>query len=490
MKRKSKNFNRLAMTLLAVIGIVVLNACANEDAAVAKSACDTAIDTLAPSVKLEAGTQSGNVTIAADAKVSLKGVYKVPNGSTLTIGAGATISACQSPFSTIIVERGGTINANGTSAKPVVFTSILSAGSRIPQAWGGLVIHGRSAVNASGSLNYNTDSEINTGAYGCGDTGFACTGQNNNDNSGTLTYVRVEFAGNEISAGKEFNGIFMAGVGNGTTMNHIQVHRGSDDGIEIFGGAVDLNNIIISNNQDDGFDVDEGWRGTARNVAVTVPTDGDQGIEYDGVGSEAARATNAKLSNFTILGTQNKSKEGAISVRASGQMYLANSYIAHFWGDNGVIAVASNSQSNSSATPTTGWGSSFDLALKSTFVECLYTDSAMATVYSTNDESQLACTANDPGACASRTAFATAFPDSGTSNNVVSNLNCGTAARIARQSTYSAVSHLKPASNITVGSFDNPPAAPNGTDLNAPAYVGAFTAADTWADTWTSFPAN
>jgi hypothetical protein len=269
-------------------------------------------------------------------------------------------------------------------------------------------------------------------------------------------------------------------------LDHIQTHRGSDDGIEIFGGTVDLSYIIISNNQDDGFDADEGWKGTARYVAVTVPTDGDQAIEYDGLGADATRASNGVLSNFTMVGSSGKTKEGAISIRASGGVRIYNSYLAHFWGDNGVIAVATNS---------TGNVANVDLAFASNFVECLYTASGHTGNYTDGQGDPIVCAANDPASCTNSTlTMAAAFPD-GSTNNDLTNLDCSTAARlahgaVANNTAWSTLAALKPGANITVTTHADPPAAPNGTDMAVATYVGAFTSSDTWADTWTSFPVN
>jgi len=439
---------------------------------------------------LESTYAGQNVVIAANATVTMQGSVKIPSGCSITIGSGATIKAVKSPFTTLIIKRGATITAIGTAAAPIVFTSNSAVAARLPSDWGGVVIHGAAPVNAVTGINTNTDSEIFTGPYG---------GDDSSSNSGTLQYVRIEFAGWEIATGKEFNGLFLAGVGKGTTLDHIQTHRGSDDGIEIFGGTVDLSYLVISNNQDDGFDADEGWKGTARYVAVAVPTDGDQAIEYDGLGADKTRASNGVLSNFTMVGTSGKSKEGAISIRASGGVRIYNSYLAHFWGDQGVIAVAGNSYNgnddSNAGTTTDGNLNNIDLAFASNFVECLYTASAHTGNYTDGASDSIVCAANDPASCAADAlTLAAAFPD-GSTNNDLTNLDCSAAAKlahgaVANNTAWSSVAALKPAANITVTTHADPPAAPNGTDLAVATYVGAFTSADTWADTWTSFPAN
>lgn len=527
MKMKKEIKMKPTKTLLAVgIAAVFAVSCAkSDDAAATSSAVSNPLCT--PTETIE-GIITANKTIAANACVAIRGKVEVNSGVTLTVGAGARVLASTSTLSYILVKRGGKIEAIGTAANPIIFTSGANVGSRSPSDWGGIVIHGKSATNNTASADYATDSEIFTGPYGCGDAGNACVGTlGNNDNSGTLQYVRVEFAGREISSGKEFNGIFLAGVGKGTTIDHVQVHRGSDDGIEIFGGAVDIRYALITNNQDDAFDVDEGWRGTAQYVVAAVPKDGDQGIEYDGIGADTSRATNVPLSNFTIVGSINKTVPGAISVRASGTMSLYNSYIAHFGNPNGIIAVAhnsvclgKNSATNNGTTDCTGGtvtpdsnyvGAAYNLRFESNFVECIFNEGAFNTAKNTLDS--LFCSGNQPAGCSASSfnnngtsgtnvALNTVgrFPDStGTGNNDTSGLNCA-APKLNRPAdnvlwgVTNGINELRPANAITVGTFTDPQIAPNGTNMGEPTYIGAFqNQTDNWGDAnmnWVSFPEN
>lgn len=491
---KKENLRMKPTKTMLALGIAAMFAvsCAKSgDAAAASSSSSNPVCT--PTETIE-GIITANKTIAANACVAIRGKVEVNSGVTLTVNAGARVLASTSTLSYILVKRGGIISAIGTDTNPVIFTSGGNVGSRNPSDWGGIVIHGKSATNNTASADYATDSEIFTGPYGCGDAGNACAGTiGNADNSGTLQYVRVEFAGREIASGKEFNGIFLAGVGSGTTIDHVQIHRGSDDGIEIFGGAVNVNYALITNNQDDAFDVDEGWRGTARYIVAAVPKDGDQGIEYDGIGADANRSTNAKLSNFTILGSFNKTIEGIISVRASGTMELDNSYIAHVWGANGVVAVAANSVTNAGNTPATNYGASFDLRFQSNVIECAFTNAAFTTAKTTADS--LFCTGNQPAGCTADT-LAGRFPD-GSTNNVTTNLACTTPS-LGRPSegvlwgATSGINEFRPTAAITA-TYADPAAAPNGTDMATATYIGAFqNQTDNWGTTmgWVSFPAN
>lgn len=514
---------KLIAVFFAAVAMIAVNCAKSEEAAAAVDQCAKVN---------EGGGMCGDITssktYAANSTISIRGAVKIKSGATLTIGAGSTIKADTSTLTYLLIERGATITAIGNAASPIVFTSGGSTGSRNPSDWGGVVIHGKSATNNTAALNYATDSEIFTGPYGCGESGNACAGTlGNNDSSGTLQYIRIEFAGREISAGKEFNGLFLAGVGKGTTIDHVQFHRGSDDGIEIFGGAVDIRYALITDNQDDGFDVDEGWRGTAQYVAVAVPKDGDQGIEYDGIGADASRATNVPLSNFTIVGSINKTVSGAISVRASGTMSLYNSYIAHFSGTQGVVAVADNSVclakntaatagtspvtcSGSAVTPDANFVGTYRLRFESNVMECMYTETTFTTAKTTldslfargnqpNGASASSFNANSASAAGTDMSTVGRFPTStGTGNNVVTNLGC-TTPKLSRPGdgvlwgVTTGINELRPTAAITA-TYTDPQAAPNATDMGIATFIGAFqTQTDHWGDlnmNWVSFPAN
>lgn len=508
----------IVSALLAVVSLLLLQ-CAKSDEKSDPSICEQVN---------AAGGLCGDITSnrsvgGAGQTINMYGAVKVKSGVTLTIQAGTTVKAETSTLTYLLVERGAMINAVGTATAPIVFTSGANPGSRSPSDWGGVVIHGKSATNNTAGLNYATDSEIFTGPYGCGESGNPCTGTpalSNDDNSGTLQYVRIEFAGREITSGKEFNGLFLAGVGNGTTIDHIQVHRGSDDGIEIFGGAVDIQYALITNNQDDQFDVDEGWRGAARFVVAASPYDGDQAIEYDGIGADVARGTNAVMTNFTMLGSVNKTIPGAISVRASGTASIYNSYIAYFHGTNGIIAVANNvvclaknegisgANCSGTVTPDTGFvGTNFNQRFESNVIECAFTGADLTTGAKTTLDSLFA-TGNQPNG-ASASTFNTnptntvasdrgRFNDStGTGNNVTTGLACGSPAlnRPAASTLWGATSGInefRPSSAITA-TYTDPQAAPNGTDYAAPTYIGAFqNTSDNWGTSmaWVAFPVN
>jgi hypothetical protein len=255
---------------------------------------------------------------------------------TLTIEAGTTVVGDSS--SALVVSRGAKLVASGTATEPIVFTSSLPVGQRgSPQGdWGGLVFLGRAVINTMGGEN-NAEGLVDEprNKYGGTDDTYDC---------GTLRYVRVEFAGRPLSANNELNGITLNACGSGTTIDYVQVHRGVDDGIELFGGTVNLKHLVITGSDDDGLDWDKGWTGKAQFViAAQIPGRGNRGIEADN------DATNADLMprsaptiyNVTLVGRNpdTAASEGpsqGIILRAGTAGRLFNVLVTNFT-DKGFI---------------------------------------------------------------------------------------------------------------------------------------------------------
>jgi hypothetical protein len=237
----------------------------------------------------------------------LRGAVFVRDGATLTIQPGTRVIGESWSVGTLIVSRGGRLIAVGTPTEPIVFTSDQPIGQRARGDWGGLIINGRATLNVPGG---QAAGEGDTGTYG---------GDDDNDNSGILRYVRVEFAGIEFSPDNELNGIAFQGVGRGTSVDYAQVHMNRDDAMEFFGGTVDVKHVVLSNAADDSFDWTQGWRGRAQFIAVTQRSDdADWGIEADNNGSNhnfLPRA-NPQIYNMTICGDPD-TNEGSESVRAA-----------------------------------------------------------------------------------------------------------------------------------------------------------------------------
>ncbi|HEX6240747.1 MAG TPA: hypothetical protein VFZ61_07635, partial [Polyangiales bacterium] len=186
----------------------------------------------------------------------LQNIVRINDGATLTIEAGTTVKAVQGKAppnyvepGALVVRRGGKIQAVGSATRPIVFTSTAEAGFKAPGQWGGLIVLGNATVNQGVA---SIEGIPSGGEYGGTDDG---------DSSGTLRFVRVEYAGFTLGTGKEINGLTLGGVGRGTQIDHVQVRRASDDCFEFFGGSVDAKYLACQGNEDDGFDFDFGYRG-------------------------------------------------------------------------------------------------------------------------------------------------------------------------------------------------------------------------------------
>lgn len=212
---------------------------------------------------------------------------------TLTIEPGVHVYGQTGTFANLVITRGSKIMAAGTADKPIVFSSD-DAGLSGAGEWGGLILHGFAPHNecAEGGTVCNIDSE--------GESGFA-GGYNANDNSGMLKYVVVAEGGYEFAPGNEINGISLVGVGAGTTMEYIQVEGNSDDGIEFYGGTVDLKYGVFTNNLDDSVDWDEGYQGNLQYIIVKQSPNGSgEAFEMDTQGTDLF-LSKPTLSNVTII---------------------------------------------------------------------------------------------------------------------------------------------------------------------------------------------
>ena len=212
------------------------------------------------------GSITEDVTLKSGQTYELTGAYTVEEGATLNIEPGVRIVAqYDDVVDYILVKQGAKINAVGTQSAPIVMTSEQEE----PGAWGGIHICGRAHTNAEGGQG---SSEIGGAAYG---------GNDDSDNSGTLRYVRVEYTGYAFDEEHEANGISFYGVGNGTTVDHCQAYKGSDDGFEFFGGAVNVSNMVVTDCSDDSFDWTEGWNGTATNLIAVQESEDVLGYDCD-----------------------------------------------------------------------------------------------------------------------------------------------------------------------------------------------------------------
>ncbi|MDY2778590.1 MAG: hypothetical protein SOU82_01870, partial [Alloprevotella sp.] len=177
---------------------------------------------------------------------TLKGFVYIADGAELTIEPGTIIKGDKQTKGTLIVERGGKLFAQGTSTQPIVFTSAQPAGNRRPGDWGGLILCGRAPHNAG-------EAQIEGGPR------TKHGGDQPEDCSGALSYVRIEFAGYPYETDKEINGLTLGSVGSGTQLDHIQVSYSNDDSFEWFGGNVNAKYLVAYKGWDDDFDTDNGF---------------------------------------------------------------------------------------------------------------------------------------------------------------------------------------------------------------------------------------
>jgi len=250
-----------------------------------------------------------NTTWTADKVYLLSDAFvRIIPGVTLTIEPGTVIRGTGK--GTLIVERGATLNAAGTASNPIVFTSNAPAGSRNYGDWGGVVILGAGTHNLAAGPNAEAEGGIGDAVGGVGIHG----GTDNNDNSGVLTYVRIEFCGIALTPNpnSEINGLSMYSVGRGTTVSHIQVSYSGDDSFEWFGGAVDCRYLVAFRGWDDDFDTDNGFSGRVQFAcSVRDPQVADQsgsnGFESDNDANGSSRTpkTKAVFSNVTVVGPMN-----------------------------------------------------------------------------------------------------------------------------------------------------------------------------------------
>lgn len=226
----------------------------------------------------------------------LKGWVYIADGAELTIEPGTVIKGDKDTKAALIAERGGKLIAQGSETQPIVFTSEQATGSRRPGDWGGIIICGKARTNA-------TEQQIEGGPR------TKHGGNDDNDNSGVLSYVRIEFAGYPFATDQEINGLTLGSVGKGTKIDHVQVSYSNDDSYEWFGGTVDCKYLIAYKGWDDDFDTDNGFSGKVQfGLSVRDPKIADQsqsnGFESDNCadGAQVPPYTTATFSNITFVG--------------------------------------------------------------------------------------------------------------------------------------------------------------------------------------------
>ncbi|TDQ32601.1 hypothetical protein [Zeaxanthinibacter enoshimensis] len=285
----------------AIVGTMMLTGCSSDDTTVdpvAQATCsdgiqngsETGIDcggtctnscTDQESTNLS-GSQEEDRTLDASQTYMLTGTYSIASGATLTIPAGTTIVSQKGTENYIVVQKGGLINIEGTASNPVIMTSENGQ----PGDWGGLVIAG------NGVTTEGVDAVAEVG-------GIVYGGSDNAASSGSISYLVIEYAGAQINAESQYNGLTLYAVGSGTSISNVAILNGTDDGVEFFGGAVNVTNLYLENNEDDAIDWTEGWNGTLTNAYVVHTIAGfSTVVEADGVNN------NPRIVNLTAVSTE------------------------------------------------------------------------------------------------------------------------------------------------------------------------------------------
>lgn len=288
------------------------------------------------------GLGTGSVTWSRNKTYVLNGRVFVNSGQTLTIEAGTIIKGAAGTgekAAALIVARGGKIIANGTATDPIIFTSVVDdiardkTGTLICKGgnlaanfrglWGGLIILGKSKINSS-------EKELAIEGIPTTETRGLYGGTDIADNSGSLKYVSIRFGGAVIGANNEINGLTLGGVGNGTTIEYIEVIANKDDGVEFFGGTVNTKFVVISNCGDDSFDADEGYNGKNQFWLTFQDEEGDNGGEHDGGPADCLLCepfSNFQVYNATFVGN---TKNRALRIRENSAASYHNSIFINY----------------------------------------------------------------------------------------------------------------------------------------------------------------
>lgn len=235
-------------------------------------------------------TLTTNTTWTNDKIWLMDGKVVVENGATLTIQEGTIIKGAKGTganATVFIVAKGGKVNAVGTASKPIIFTDVddnivYANGSTSPNRsladkglWGSVILLGKGTTGAAGGVA-NIEGVV---------SGYSFTqygGSTPADSSGEMQYVSIRHTGSQVSPGNELQGLTMGGVGSGTVIKNIELFGSEDDGIEIFGGSVDVTNLVVAYQDDDAIDLDQAYDGTISNAAVFMGAGSDTVFEIDG----------------------------------------------------------------------------------------------------------------------------------------------------------------------------------------------------------------
>ncbi len=292
---------------------------------------------------VKSGDITANETWSSDSIYELKGKVVVNSGATLTIQPGTIIKGqegAETNASALVVARGGKLMAEGTADNPIIFTTIndnIKVGEKMGtnlsrtdnEQWGGVVILGNAPISAE-----KGDTEANIEGIPAG-AGYGLYGGTvADDNSGVIKYVSIRHGGISIGDGNELNGMTLGGVGSGTTIDHVEIFATLDDGIEFFGGTVNVTNALVYWQGDDGLDVDQNYSGTISNFAVYhgegVGT--DEGLEIDGPEGQTYVDGLFTMTNGTLVSDGIEGSSADLKSKAQGT--IENVYFKGYTNDN------------------------------------------------------------------------------------------------------------------------------------------------------------
>lgn len=331
-----KTMKKFFLPLIAILALLLSVSCSSDDSPVVDPDPDPVDNKLS-------GQITSDMTLTNDVIWELQGRVVVTSGATLTINEGTIIKAYagqEASASVLIIARGAKIKANGTAAKPIIFTSIAdnialgqSNGTNLTQndrgLWGGLIILGKAKASLAGDALENQIEGIPAS-----DTNGLYGGNDNADDSGSLNYVSIRHGGTSIGDGNEINGLTLGAVGSTTVISNVEVVANVDDGIEWFGGAVNVSNAIVWACGDDGLDIDEAYSGTVTNSAVIQGDISDHALEIDGpAGSLEGRFT---LDGITLIGNTTTENGEYADLRDRAMGTLKNIYTVGFKVDSDV----------------------------------------------------------------------------------------------------------------------------------------------------------
>jgi hypothetical protein len=283
---------------------------------------------------------SSNTNWTADKVYQLGGRITVLAGATLTIQAGTIIkgeAGTGANATALIIARGGKLIAEGNASKPIIFTSVadeisiadINAGNfaspnldpDVSGLWGGVIVLGRAPISASND-NGNV-SEVQIEGIPTSDSNGLYGGSNASDNSGSLKYISIRHGGSNIGNGNEINGLTLGGVGSATVIENIEIVGNQDDGIEWFGGSVNVSNVVVWNCGDDGIDTDQSWSGTLDNFVVIGVT----GHSFELDGPEGSLSAGHIIRNGSIKASyEGRVSEDLINVDDNSIVGLSNLY--------------------------------------------------------------------------------------------------------------------------------------------------------------------